>query len=116
MSNEKYITFYSHRKRVMVDNAAVLYVIQDGRRMKIHMSGGEIYEAGMTLCEFEQILGEGFIKIKRNTIVRASAIETVDDTVNLKNGDTLKYAARQKKRIINEMMDMMSGTSVREKE
>ncbi len=65
--------------------------------MKIYTAGGEIHETRMTMCELKKLLGNEFIKLKRNTIVRASAIETVADSVTLKNGDMLKFAARQNK-------------------
>lgn len=106
MNNEKYLSFFSKRKKMVIDVGAILYAIQDGCRMKIHTAGGEAYETRLTLSELEQSIGGGFIKIKRNTLVRAAAIETVADDVTLKNGDTLKFAARQKQRIIDEVLGL----------
>lgn len=104
MLNEKYISFFSSRKKIIVDIDSILYAIQNGCKMKIYASGGEIYETRLTLSELENSLGDEFIKIKRNTLVRVSEIEAVADSVTLKNGDTLQYAARQKQRIIDEVL------------
>lgn len=108
MQKEKYISFFSHRKKIIIDIDAILYAIQDGCKMRIHTTGGEIYETRLKLCELENLLDEDFIKIKRNTLVRTSEIESVTDNVMLKTGDTLQFAARQKQRIIDEMMNAYS--------
>lgn len=115
LQNEKYISFFSQRKKVILDINAILYAIQDDCKMKLHTKVGEIYETRMTLCELEKSLGDEFIKLKRNTIVRASAIETVADSVTLKNGDTLKFAARQKQRIIDEVLKKTAQPLAEEK-
>ncbi len=104
MRNEKYISFFSHRKKIILNIDTVLYAICDGCRMKIHTTGGEIHETRMPMCELKKSLDDEFIKLKRNTIVRALAIEKVADDVTLKNGDTLTFAARQKQRIIDEVL------------
>ena len=104
MQGEKYLTFFSNRKKIIVNVDVVLYAIQDGCKMKIHTVGGEIYETRMTLAELENSLGNEFIKIKRNTLVRASAVESVAESVILRNGEALKFAARQKPRIIDDVL------------
>lgn len=114
MQNEKFITFFSHRKKIIIDINTVLYAMQDNCRTVIHTSGGEKYETRLTLSELERALGEEFIKIKRNTLVRASAIEAVADSVALKNGDTLQYAARQKQKIIDEVLNKTARLPVEE--
>lgn len=115
MQNEKYISFFSQRKKIILDIDAILYAIQTGCKMKIHTMGGEIYETRMTLCELENLLGNEFIKLKRNTLVRALEIESVADEVTLKNGDTLKFAARQKQRIIDEVLRITAQPPATEK-
>lgn len=115
MPNEKYISFFSQRKKIILDIDAILYAIQDGCKMKIHTMGGEIHETRMTMCELEKSLGDEFIKLKRNTLVRALEIESVADEVTLKNGDTLKFAARQKQRIIGEVLKKTAQPLAEEK-
>lgn len=105
MQSEKYISFFSHRKKIILDINAILYATCDGYRMKIHTTGGEIYETRLKMCELEKSLGDEFIKLKRNAFVKASAVETVADNVTLKNGDILEFAARQKQRIIDEVLE-----------
>lgn len=102
---ENFITFFSNRKEIVLSVGAIMYVVAQGNKVGIHTVGGEVYEARMTLCEIENILGEAFIKVKRNTIVAAEAIECVTDSVHLKNGEELPYPPRQKKHIIERLTE-----------
>lgn len=111
MENEKYISFFSHKKKIIIDIAAICYAIQDGRKVRIHTLGGEIYETRLPIYELEKMLGEEYVKIKRNTIVKISAIESIADSVHLKNGDMLKFAARQKQRIIDDVLRITAQES-----
>lgn len=104
MQKEKYITFFSNRREIVLNTNTILYVVTENNAINIHTTGGETYKARLPLCELESILGDAFIKIKRNSIVLAEAIESVTDSVNLKSGDILKYPLRQRKRIIDELL------------
>lgn len=104
MQKEKYITFFSKRKEIVLNTDTILYAVTENNAINIYTTGGETYKTRLTICELEDILGDAFIKIKRNSIVLAKAIESVTDSVNLKNGEMLKYPLRQKKRIIDELM------------
>lgn len=100
---EKYITFFSNRKKVILNTGTILYALTEHNKTTIHTTGGELYKTRLALGEMEKALGSDFIKIKRNCLVFGSAVESVGESVHLKNGDTLEYPARQKKRIIEEL-------------
>lgn len=105
MHNEKYITFFSEKKENILEKNTIIYVITgEKHKTQIYTLGGEVYETRMTLGELEKSLGDEFVKIRRNTLVRASEIMSIADSINLKNGDKLKYTIRQKRRIIDEVL------------
>lgn len=102
MQEEKYITFLSNKKEILLNVSSILYVLMIGNHAQIHVLGGEIYQTRMTLAEIEKKLGEGFIKIHRGCIVSAMAIHDITDKINLSNGEALDYTLRKKKEIIEQ--------------
>lgn len=104
MGSEKYIEFYSHRKRVITDIDSIVYVFSENGISKIHTVGGECFETRMTLAEIEEKLEDGFVKVKRNALVKISEIESVTDCIHLKDGEKLMFSLREKQRIIDEVL------------
>lgn len=102
MQEEKYITIISSRRKIVLNISTILYVLMIRKNAEIHVSDGNIYQARMTLCELEKILGEGFIKVHRGCIVSAMAIHDITDNINLSNGESLEYTVRKKNQIIDQ--------------
>lgn len=102
MQKEKYITFTSNKRKIVLNIGSILYAAMEGNKARIHICGGEVYETRMTLGELEEKLGENFIKVSRGCLVSAAAIQDITDTVRLSSGERLKYTARKKNLIINE--------------
>ena len=102
MQEEKYITVISNRIKIVLNIHSILYVIMVGKNAELHISGGKIYETRMTLCELEQQLGDGFIKVHRGCIVSAMAIHDITEMINLSNGESLEYTLRKKNQIIDQ--------------
>lgn len=48
LQNEKYISFFSQRKKIILDIDAILYAIQDGCKMK-HWFANPPFEIGLSL-------------------------------------------------------------------
>ena len=116
MPNNKYITFFLNKKENMLDKSAIVYAeAGEKHKTKIHTSGGEIYDVRITLGELEETLGKEFVKVRRNALVRASEIESLTDNVNLKNGDSVRYTQRQKRRIIERVMGITASPPTEEK-
>lgn len=115
LQKEKFLTFFSHKKETILDKSAIIYVITgEKHRTKIHTFGGDIYDVRIPLHELEKSLGNEFIKIRRNALVRATEVESLTDSLNLKNGVVLKYTKRQKKRIISDIIKATSSESPNE--
>lgn len=102
MQAQKYITFISKRRKIVLKVNTILYVLMIGKNAEIHVSDGNIYEARMTLRELEEELGEGFIKVHRGCLVSVRAIYNITDMINLSNGEALGYTIRKKKQIIDQ--------------
>ena len=102
MQEAKYITIVSDGKKTVLSVSTILYVLMTRNNAEIHVSGGKIYKARMTLGELGKRLGEGFIKIHRGCLVSVMAIHNITDNINLNNGECLEYALRKKNQIIDQ--------------
>lgn len=100
MQDTKTITILSNKKEITLNIRSILYVQMDGNSAFLHISKGLVYQTRMTLTELEELLGDGFIKIKRGCLVSAMAIHNITDKVNLCNGESLDYVVRKKKEIL----------------
>ena len=54
----------------------------------------------MTFAEFQDALGDVFIRLNRGCLVSAMAIHNIDNLVNLSNGESLEYTSDHKFDII----------------
>ena len=79
----------------------ILYVIMKKQDAEIHLYDGKIYTTRITCGELKEQLGENFLEIRRGCLVSAITIQNITDTVNLINGESLKYTVRRKKEIIH---------------
>lgn len=105
MQEAKNITIVSNRRKIVLGISTILYVIVTNKNAEIHVSGGKIYETREPLCELEDKLGDGFIKVHRGCIVSAMAVHDITDKINLSNGETLSYTARKKNGIMKELCE-----------
>lgn len=102
LQETKFITVMSKGKKIVLAISTIQYVLMVGRNAEIHVVGGQIYKTRMSLSEFEEKLGEGFIKVHRGCIVSAMAIHDITDNINLSNGESLIYTIRKKNEIIKQ--------------
>ena len=93
------ISVISNRRHISLPVEDILYVQLAGRRAVIHASGGRIYETYTTIEELEQMLGSGFIRTDRATLVAAKGIHAIGRQIELINGETLDYAHRRKRQL-----------------
>lgn len=94
MQNARSITFFSEMREVTVNIRTILYIKVNNGISYVHLISGRVLPSRTTIAEFEQMLGENFIKIRRGSLVSVYAIHSITDTVNLINGESLKYADR----------------------
>lgn len=87
------------RKMMEINADTVFYVIMSGKYAHIHIAGGKVHVARITLAELEEQLGDDFVKVDRGCIVSAMAIHKIAKKILLNNGESLDYAKRKKKQI-----------------
>ena len=66
----------------------------------VHVADGSVLKTRMTFAEFQNALGEDFIRIHRGCLVSAKAIHSVNQLLTLSNGDSLEYSALHREEII----------------
>ena len=83
------ISVISNRRHISLPVEDILYIQLAGRRAVIHASGGRTYETYTTIEELEQMLGSGFIRTDRATLVAAKGIHAIGRQIELINGEKL---------------------------
>ncbi len=101
MHNSGSIVIVADKKPAALNIDSILYVQMQGNIAHIHTLQGRVYSTRMTLTELEAALGDGFLSIKRGCLVSVKAIHDISDSVQLNNGETLDYAQRRKKEILD---------------
>ena len=105
MGETKYITIFTDKKDLKIDVNTILYVRMSRNIAKVHVFGDKIYKTRMTMGDIEKELGDDFIRIHRSCLVSVMAIHSVDERINLVNGESLDYVVRRKKEIIDQIRD-----------
>ena len=77
------ISIISNRRRINLPPEDILYVQLVNRQSVIHISGGRTYETYTTIDDLEQMLGSGFLRADRATLVSAKGIHTIGKRSNL---------------------------------
>ena len=90
-------------KKVEIELEKIVYVIMHRQDAEIHVYEDKTYKARITCEELKKKLGECFIEIRRGCIVSAMAIRSITDTVNLMNGESLRYTLNKKTKLRNEI-------------
>ena len=83
------ISVISKRRHISLPAEDILYIQLEGRQSVIHASGGRVYETYTTIDELAQMLGSGFIRADRATLVSSKSIHTIDKQIELINGEML---------------------------
>lgn len=112
MYSEKYLTFYTNRKKVEIGTWKILYVLLANRTVEIHVSDGTVYKARISFKEVEEMLGERFLKIHRGCFVSVTAIHNINDYVYLSNGERLEFAQKKKKQLLETLHEKQKGIIV----
>lgn len=93
------ISIISNRRRISLSPEEILYVQLVGRQSVIHISGGKTYETYTTIDDLEQMLGSGFLRADRATLVSAKGIHTIGKKIELINGELLSFTRRRKREL-----------------
>lgn len=93
------ISVISNRRHISLLTEDILYIQLSGRQSIIHFSDGRTYETYATIHELESMLGSGFIRADRATLVSIKGIHAIGKEIELVNGETLYYSCRKKREL-----------------
>ena len=93
------ISVISNRRHISLLTEDILYIQLSGRQSIIHFSDGRTYETYATIHELESLLGSGFIRADRATLVSAKGIHTIGKKIELINGELLNFTHRRKREL-----------------
>ncbi|MBR5736121.1 MAG: LytTR family transcriptional regulator [Bacteroidales bacterium] len=81
---DRSVTFFSDRKAVTLRLADIAYVESNDTEVRIVTTAGESYRNKTGIGQWENLLGEGFLRIHRSYLVNAAlATLTTPDTVSI---------------------------------
>ena len=97
MDNKERRGLFLKTKKLMLDQADILYIESRAKKVEIHTAGAnESIEIYATMEELDAQLGEDFYRCHRAYIVNMAHItEYEKDSITLTNGDTV-YVAKKK--------------------
>jgi hypothetical protein len=81
------ITFISDRKAVTLDAENIAYIESNDTEVRVVTLDGQSYRNKTGISQWENLLGEGFVRIHRAYLVRRAAITSISAD-SLKIGDT----------------------------
>ena len=93
------ISIISNRRRISLSPEDILYVQLEGRQSVIHISGGKTYRSYTAIDDLEQMLGSGFIRADRATLVSAKSVHAIGKKIELISGETLSFTRRRKREL-----------------
>lgn len=100
MLGSNQITIASDKKKITLNVSTILYVLMKRNVASIHTISGEVYQTRLTLSELERMLGDGFLKVSRGTLVSVMAVHDIGEQIELNNGELLDYTVRNKKELV----------------
>ena len=93
------ISIISNRRRISLSPEDIIYVQLEGRQSVIHISGGKTYRSYTAIDDLEQMLGSGFIRADRATLVSAKSVHAIGKKIELISGETLSFTRRRKREL-----------------
>lgn len=103
MNMNNKISINYKRKKIDIEVEKILYVLMNRNDAEIHVSGNNVYMTRRTFAELKEQLGDSFIEVRRGCLVSALAIHSIAKTIELINGESLKYTVRKKKEILGQL-------------
>ena len=96
---DKTISFIAERKHYNIPVDEILYVLMKKQDAYVHLADGSVLKTRKTFAEFQDELGDNFIRIHRGGLVAARAIHRVSSLITLCNVDSLEYSVQYKSEI-----------------
>ena len=101
MPESNQITIHSDHRDIMLTKSTILYITMKKNYADVFTFSGKRYKTRMPLSDFEQILGDDFLKVSRGCLVSVMAIHDISHVIELTNGDTLSFPPRNRDELYN---------------
>jgi len=100
---DRSVTFFSDRKSVTLRRAEIAYIESNDTEVRVVSASGESYRNKTGISQWENLLGDGFLRIHRSYLVNtALATRTTPDTVTV--GDTELPVSRKYKETVSRLL------------
>ncbi|MGE7022875.1 LytTR family DNA-binding domain-containing protein [Solibacillus cecembensis] len=103
------LSIYQGKEIILIEKSSIQLVRTEVGKVIVYDAEGKWYETKTTLVDFENLLGENFIRISKSTIVNLTAVQSVKASFSgtldilLENGQedviSRKYKADFKKKL-----------------
>lgn len=94
------ITFTSDYKKVTLDTSEIMYVESRDTEVWIHASEGRQFRNKTGISQWENLLGEDFVRVHRSYLVRRSSIvEVSPDSLTLIDGTAIPISKKYRETI-----------------
>lgn len=78
------ITFFSDRRSVTIDREDIAYIESNDTEVRIFLRDGQTYRNKTGITQWENLLGEGFLRIHRSYLVNRALVEPdTPDTIRI---------------------------------
>ena len=95
LPEDKTITFISDRHKVSILPAEIMYVESNDREVSVYAVDGRVYRNKTGISQWENILGDDFIRVHRSFVVRKEVIRDVTpDAVTLIDGPSIPVSRK----------------------
>jgi hypothetical protein len=100
---DRSVTFFSDRKSVTLRRAEIAYIESNDTEVRVVSASGESYRNKTGISQWENLLGDGFLRIHRSYLVNtALATRTTPDTVTV--GNTELPVSRKYKEAVSRIL------------
>lgn len=100
MPESNHITIRSDNRDIMLTKRSILYILMKKNYADVYTFSGKQYKTRMTLSDFEQLLGDDFLKVSRGCLVSVMAIHDITNVIELTNGEFLSYSTRNRSEVV----------------
>lgn len=105
---DRSVTFFSDRKSVSLRRAEIAFIESNDTEVRVVSASGESYRNKTGISQWENLLGDGFLRIHRSYLVNtALATRTTPDTVTI--GDTELPVSRKYKETVSRVLEDSSA-------
>lgn len=73
----KIITIYKGKELALIEEQEILLIRTEVGKVCVYLKAGDWHETNMKLAQFEEILGDEFVRISKSAIVNLEAVQSV---------------------------------------